>query len=299
MTSLKFLQTAADIGEIPITTFKSGNHLAWSTPKLWGDGRTNLRDGVDYPPDWVMLDCIHSVYLSARKPNDRLFSFSSSNATENLEHLNHGRLNINGMKSYFQIPSGSIRKADTLVDSILIGASTKHFVADQTGGGDANRAKSTETISEGSSSRTNVLNFIQNNVRSSNFANTPFVSPFEFLAFFAGNTNSLLTTNSWWMSYTAGSETTSDRRIESIVRSLFQKVTTRGWQYSVYSLGQALQVVENPRGSGQYSTNVVGEAYMQAVLERAPKHNVETGDIENASPGGAPPLRLLYLREIR
>ena len=38
---------------------------------------------------------------------------------------------------------------------------------------------------------------------------------------------------------------------------------------------------------------------MQSVWERAPKHDTSTGTIVNASPGGAPPMRMLYMREIR
>ena len=297
MNAAFFLQTAADIGEIPITTYKSGHHLAWSTPRLWGDGRTNLGDGIDYPPDWAMLDCIHSVYLSARKPNERMFSYSASNSTNSLEHLNHGRVNINGMKSYFQRPLGTSKKADTIIDSVLIGAYTKHFVADQTGGSSANNAMSLLSIPEGATARTSVLNFVHNQIMANNTVDRPFYSPFQFLSFLAGNTSSMLATNSFWMSYAPGSETTSERRIESLVRSLFQKVTTRGWQFNVYSIGQALQVIDT--GGGTYKTNVLGEAFMQAVWERAPKHNTTNGVIENASLGGAPPMRMLYMREIR
>ena len=85
---------------------------------------------------------------------------------------------------------------------------------------------------------------------------------------------------------------TTDRRIEGIVRSLNQKLTTRGNQFSIFSLAQVLQVTS----SGQ--TNVVGESYLQAVYERAPEYDESTGAITN-SPTGAPPMRQLYLRELR
>jgi hypothetical protein len=85
---------------------------------------------------------------------------------------------------------------------------------------------------------------------------------------------------------------TTDRRIEGIVRSLVQKLTTHGNQFSIFSLGQALQVVNG-------KTNVVGESYMQAVYERAPHYNESTGAITNGAASGAPPMRQLYLRELR
>jgi hypothetical protein len=98
-------------------------------------------------------------------------------------------------------------------------------------------------------------------------------------------------TNAGASIYTATN--TTDRRIEGIVRSLAHKLTTHGNQFTVFSLGQALQVTP----SGQ--TNVVGEAYMQAVYERAPQYNEATGAITNGSTTGAPPMRQLYLRELR
>jgi hypothetical protein len=76
------------------------------------------------------------------------------------------------------------------------------------------------------------------------------------------------------------------------VRALQQRVTTHGNQFSIFSLAQALQVVNG-------KTNVVGESYIQAVYERAPKHNETTGAITNGAANGAPPMRQLYLRELR
>ncbi|MEI8313025.1 MAG: hypothetical protein WCH98_19940 [Verrucomicrobiota bacterium] len=84
---------------------------------------------------------------------------------------------------------------------------------------------------------------------------------------------------------------TTDRRVEGIARSLVHKITTHGNQFSIFSLGQALKVVNG-------KTNVVGEAYMQAVYERAPLYDEATGAITNGS-SGAPPMRQLYLREIK
>ena len=45
------------IGEVPITT-KSGDKLAWSTPRMWGSGRPSV-NGTNYPPDWLLFDCFH------------------------------------------------------------------------------------------------------------------------------------------------------------------------------------------------------------------------------------------------
>jgi hypothetical protein len=125
--------------------------------------------------------------------------------------------------------------------------------------------------------------------------NDPFLTGFDFAANLAGNTNTKLTNVSNWEHFTPGATNTSDSRIESLVRSLQQRVTSRGFQFSVFSLGQSVQVVQS---GSTYKTNVIGESYFQAVWERAPKHDTN-GIISNASSGGAPPLRLLYMRELR
>ena len=303
MDNFYFLQTAADIGEIPITTFKSGQHLSWSTPRLWGDGRTNMGDGLAYPPDWLMLDCIHSVFLSPRAPTNRVFTYSANASDYNLEHLHHGRVNMNGLKSFFQKPLGTTYRADTIADSLLLGMSTKDFRDDLLPAdtfGNTSQAGSVLSIADGSSARTNVLNFLNDQAIALGAANTPFLTPFEFVAKLAGNTNTNLTKNSFWMSYVPGAETTSERRIEALVKGIYQRVTTRGWQFSVYSIGQSVQVVNTGTAANPtFKTNVIGEAYMQSVWERAPKHDTSTGTIVNASPGGAPPMRMLYMREIR
>jgi hypothetical protein len=127
----------------------------------------------------------------------------------------------------------------------------------------------------------------------------PFLTGFDFTAQIAGNTNSALTNVSDWQFYnpneTNPANSTTDYRIESLVRTLQQRVTSRGFQFSVFSLGQSLQVVKTGE---TFKTNVIGESYFQAVWERAPKHDTN-GIISNASSGGAPPLRLLYMRELR
>jgi hypothetical protein len=303
MNHATFMESAADIGEIPITTTKifsdgSTNYLAWSTPRFWGDGRTNMGDGQQYPPDWLMLDCLHSVYLSPRAHTNRVFTSSTNTNDFNLEHLQHGRVNVNGLKSYFQTRNGTAWRADTIMDSMLVGVGTKNYYDNGLPDDDShniNIANSFRIIEDGSPSRTNVLNYIHNQAINRAATNNPFLTPFDFVADLAGNTNASFSslTNSFWMSYVPGSEKTSERRIEVLVKSLQQRLTTRGWQFTVYSLGQALQVTS----TGQ--TNILGESYMQAVWERAPKHDVETGEIKNASPGGAPPMRMLYMRELR
>jgi hypothetical protein len=118
--------SSGHLGEIPITTFKNGTHLAWSTPKLWGDGRTNMGDGQTYPPDWFMLDCVHTAMFP---PNtNRIFTDYSTNS-----FVSYGRLNMNGLKSFFLTPRGSPDRSDTIFDSALIGLYLKDFRDDSTG----------------------------------------------------------------------------------------------------------------------------------------------------------------------
>ena len=272
--------SSGHLGEIPITTFKNGTHLAWSTPKFWGDGRTNMGDGQTYPPDWFMLDCVHTAMFP---PNtNRIFTDYSTNS-----FVSYGRLNINGLKSFFLTPRGSSDRSDTIFDSALIGLYLKDFREQP--------ASPWKTISKSEASRTNLLNYINNEALRRGSLDDPFLTGFDFTAHLAGNTNSTLTNVNGWEFYTPGKTNTSDSRIESLVRSLQQRVTSRGFQFSVFSLGQSLQVVKTGE---TYKTNVIGESYFQAVWERAPKHRMD-GSITNASSGGAPPLRLLYMRELR
>jgi hypothetical protein len=282
-----FFLSSGVLGEIPITTFKAGNHLAWSTPRFWGNGRTNLGDGVVYPPDWLMLDCIHTAMFP---PNtNRPFSTYATN------FVSYGRLNINGLKSYFQTPLGSSDRSDTTLDSLLIQARTKDFRDYDTNVPSVNTGRDYKQILPNNTGRTNILNYINDEAVRRGSVNDPFLTGFDFSANLAGNTNNKLTNVSNWEYFTSGATNTSDSRIESLVRSLQQRVTSRGFQFSVFSLGQSLQVVKT---GDTYKTNVIGESYFQAVWERAPKHNLD-GTISNASSGGAPPLRLLYMRELR
>jgi len=274
--------SSGHLGEIPITTSKNGTNLAWSTPRFWGDGRTNMGDGRTSTPDWFMLDCVHTAMFP---PNtNRLFTTYNTNS-----FVSHGRLNINSLKSYFQTPRGSADRSDTIFDSALIGLYLKDFRDSSIG------LSGWKTITKSETSRTNLLNYINKEALRRGSLDDPFLTGFDFTAHLAGNTNPTLTSVKDWEFYTPGKTTTTDSRIESLVRSLQQRVTSRGFQFSVFSLGQSVQVV--PSGS-TYTTNVIGESFFQAVWERAPKHNLD-GTISNASSGGAPPLRLLYLRELR
>ena len=272
-----YFSSSGMLGEIPITTFKSGHHLAWSTPRFWGDGRTNM-GGIEYPPDWLMLDCVHTAMFPP--DSGRVFTGASNG------FLSFGRVNINGLKSFFQIQKGSATQADSIIDSAIIGVNTKDFRDYDTNNRPTNQGADWLTITASDTNRKFLLTYITNQIVNSNRI---YLTPFEFTAEIAGNTNISGVTN--WMSYTPGSTNVSDRRIESLVRGLQQRVTTHGNQFSIFSLGQALQVVNG-------KTNVVGEAYLQAVYERAPVHDATTGAITN-SPTGAPPMRQLYLRELR
>lgn len=313
-----YMGSSADIGEVPITTLKAGSYLAWSTPRLWGDGRRSL-GGTEYPPDWLLLDCIHTAMLPAQKDP----VFCSANGYTTNEHISHGRLNANGLKTYFQRPLGSSGKTDTVMDSMIANVATKDFRWYYNSGGDAanfppagnppNFGSAFRNIDAWNNPhkllRTNILEHVRTNALAKNANNAPYITPFDFTADLAGNTNlpnfgsvssanTLMWTNGgYWEAYLPGSTTTSDRRIESLVRSLQQRVTTRGWQFNVYSMGQALQVFEPSPGT--YKTNVLGEAFMQAVWERAPRHDTTSGEIVNRSSGGAPPMRMIYMREIR
>ncbi|MFZ4778898.1 MAG: hypothetical protein ACOYM3_26320 [Terrimicrobiaceae bacterium] len=261
------------IGEVPVAS-ASGDALAFSTPRLWGDGRPVV-NGVDYPPDWLLLDSLHmGIY--------------TTNATGAFPSF--GRVNVNGAKTFFQTVPGSLNKSDTIMDSVLVNARTRDYNTES-----AISGNTMKSVPSSDSSRTNVLTRIQQMTEQRNAANNPYVTHFEFLAELAAT--NISTSPDWWFAPTNSSGSiysatnTTDRRIEGLVRSLNQKLTTHGNQFSIFSLGQALQVVNG-------KTNVVGEAYLQSVYERAPAYNEASGAITN-SPTGAPPMRQLYLRELR
>ena len=284
------------IGEVPVTT-ASGAALAWSTPRLWGDGRSRI-NGVDYPPDWLLLDCFHIACFpgSPQSPGVTDPVFSS-----------YGKININTAKYFFQSfqpPFPSTNKTDTILDSIFLGTQTRDFDSDKTDGKTLEATGVNWDMTKTSDRRTNFIGRVTNMISARNGSDTPYTTPFEFLADLAAT--NLPAGGDWWMApntsngsiYTATN--TTDRRIEGVIRSLVQKLTTHGNQFTIFSLGQALQpsasgTVDVPGGKA----NVVGEAYLQAVYERAPQYNETTGAITNGSTNGAPPMRQLFLRELR
>ena len=285
------LNGTGPIGDIPVTTPPGVNRLAFSTPRLWGDGRGRM-NGTNYPPDWLLLDCFHlSIY--------------GTNSTG--AFLSYGRLNVNGAKPFFQVMTNSTNRSCTVIDSPVVGTLIKDWV----NGGGNNLHTNAWTdgftiISASDSSRTNLLTRINDMIQTSNSANTPYVTHFAFLADLAAT--NIAGNPGWWFApdpatgggsiYSAAN--TTDRRIEGVVRSLNQKFTTHGNQFTIFSVGQALQ--PSPNGTvdvpGGGKANVVGEAYLQAVYERAPLYDEATGAITN-SPTGAPAMRQLFLRELR
>jgi len=276
------------IGEVPVTTLSSP-FLAWSTPRLWGDGRAMI-NGVEYPPDWLLLDAFHMAAYPAEPETVAvgLRTFSS-----------YGRVNINSAKPFFQVARNSKTQSDTILDSVTVKAQTIDYrdfnpipalnvpFRNIPFGNDSTNATSHRGL---------LLSRILQMTSDRNSADNPYITHLEFLADLAAT--NLPNNPTWWVApdtntgsiYTATN--TTDRRIEGIVRSLNQKLTTHGNQFSIFSLAQTLQVT----ASGV--TNVVGESYLQAVYERAPEYNEATGAITN-SPTGAPPMRQLYLRELR
>ena len=278
------------IGEIPVTT-PTGvtNVLSWSTPRLWGNGRSIL-NAVEYPPDWLLMDCFHFALYPADTSNP---SFIPDKL-----YVSYGRLNVNTLKSFFQYkPSSSTSKGDSVLDSMLIDVRTKDY---------RHYAQYTPYDSEwvminmADTNRSIILSKMIQLSTNRSTSDNPYTTHYEFLADLASSPLSYPKysgsdvwfgpSNSSGNIYTATN--TTDRRIEGLVRGFNQKLTTHGNQFSIFSLGQALQVVNG-------KTNVVGEAYFQSVYERAPQYNEATGAITNGSANGAPPMRQLYLRELR
>lgn len=284
------------LGEVPVTT-KSGNTpLAWSTPRFWGAGRPAI-DGEPYPPDWLIMDGFHMAIWNAEP------QFVGST---NLVFKSYGKINVNSAKSFFQQAYGSANKTDTIMDSITAGTYTKDFQVtfDNTGWGGVNWWGGFRQIA--GSSRPVFLNKITEMSTNRSSTNNPYTTVFEFLGELSA-TN--LTGNpSWWFapnpSTNNAATNTTDRLAEGIVRSLVQKLTTRGNQFTIFSVGQSLQpaasgaadAVDVPGGG---KAKVVGETYLQAVYERAPLYNEDTGAITNGGITGAPPMRQLFLRELR
>ncbi len=285
------------IGEIPVTT-RSAPALAWSTPRLWGNGRSQI-NSTDYPPDWLLMDCFHLAAF----PQAPQFSGSTNEVFSS-----YGRINVNSAKHNFQAfqpPFPSTNKTDTILDSIFLGAQTLDYDTVNTNGSDIWSTGIDADLTKNRDRRTNFIGRVTNMVSDRNRGDNPYTTPFAFLAELAAT--NLPSTGWWWMApgtntgsiYTATN--TTDRRAEGIVRSLAHKLTTHGNQFMIFSVGQALQpsatgTVEIPGTTNK--ANVAGEAYLQAVYERAPQYDETTGAITN-SPTGAPPMRQLFLRELR
>ena len=283
------------IGEVPVTT-ASGNALGFSTPRLWGNGRS-IVNAQAYPPDWLLMDSFHFAL-----PTNSIAGIYST----------CGRVNVNNAKTFFQMITGNTTHADTIMDSVTINARTKDWI---TAPGDS-LGTGVDVVPATNSSRASLLWRMKQMAEQRNAANNPYVNHFEFLADLAAtnlySTNpsdpNYGTTNpSWWYAPSTSNGSiyaatnTTDRRIESIVRSLNQKLTTHGNQFSIFSLGQALRKstsgsVSIPGMADKFE--VVGESYLQSVYERAPQYDEATGAITNGT-GGAPPMRQLYLRELR
>ena len=284
------------IGEVPITTL-SAPFLAWSTPRLWGDGRSVV-NGAVYPPDWLLLDSFHMAAYAAEPTNapasQRTFS-------------SYGRVNVNAGKPFFQIARNSKSQSDTIIDSVIVKAQTIDFseyhnnsapVFDPIPNLPTKNIPFVNDATNATNYRGLVLSRIQQMISDRNSIDNPYTTHFEFLAELAAT--NLQYTPDWWEAPDTNNSShsiyaatnTTDRRIEGVVRSLVQKFTTHGNQFSIFSLGQALQVVNG-------KTNVVGESYMQSVYERAPQYNEATGAITNGATTGAPPMRQLYLRELK
>ena len=260
------------IGEVPVTT-PSGSPLAWSTPRLWGDGRP-LVNGTVYPPDWLLLDLFHMAAYAGEP---------TSAPANQQTYSSYGRVNVNAAKPFFQIARNSKSQSDTIVDSVIVKAETIDFREYHNNGapifdpipnlptknipfvGDATNATNYRGL---------VLSRIQQMISDRNSIDNPYTTHFEFLADLAAT--NLQYNPDWWEAPDTNNPThsiyaatnTTDRRIEGIVRSLVQKFTTHGNQFSIFTLGQALQLAPNgtvtaPGNTNRYS--VVGESYMQSV----------------------------------
>ena len=283
------------LGEVPVTTKAAQVPvLAWSTLRFWGDGRSSM-GGTNYPPDWSIMDGFH---LATFIPQPEYPGSAES------VFYTYGRINVNSAKSAFQIPANSAGPSNiscSIMDSMTLGAKTKDFrlptfapIFNYT----------SWLIIPTNSSRINFLNTIMQMTTNRASADNPYVTPFQFLADLAAANISGVTNSgvNQWQAPVPADQTavnTTDRRAESIVRSLAHKFTTHGNQFTIFSVGQALQpsasgTVDVPGGG---KANIVGEVYLQAVYERAPLYNSD-GRITN-SPTGAPEMRQLFLRELR
>ncbi|MEI6035822.1 MAG: hypothetical protein WCS65_16270 [Verrucomicrobiae bacterium] len=276
------IQGVGSIGLVPVTT-RTGRALAWSTPRFWGAGRPTVNGG-QYPPDWLLMDCFH-LSVFDKQPQ--------SAGSTNMVFNSFGKINVNSAKSFFQVATGNATSCQTIFDSMTFPARTWDYqTVFNNGTSDNYWGGSCSLQTDAGTNRVLFLNKFSELSTNRTFANNPYATAFEFLADLSAA--QLPGNPTWWYAPSTTNNTatnTTDRRAESIVRSLVQKLTTHGNQFSIFSLGQALQVVGG-------KTNVVGESYLQAVYERAPQYDEATGAITNGA-GGAPPMRQLYLRELR
>ena len=234
------------------------------------------------------MDCFHlSVF-------DKQPQFSGST---NMVFTSFGKINLNSAKSFFQVATGNTTSCQTIFDSMTFPAKTWDYQTVFNNGTNDNYYGGGNSLQvDAGTNRVLFLNKFSELSANRTSANNPYTTVFEFLGDLSA---AQLPGNPawWWAPNTTNNSATNttDRRAESIVRCLNQKLTTHGNQFTIFSLGQALQVVNG-------KTNIVGEAYLQSVYERAPLYNETTGTITNGPSSGAPsvpPMRQLYLRELR
>lgn len=72
-----------------------------------------------------------------------------------------------------------------------------------------------------------------------------------------------------------GTTQDTDERREAVIRALANIATVRGNQFTIWGLGQSINIVQG-------KTNVVGEAFLQSVVERVPAYN-DAGTITNCT----------------
>lgn len=284
---LGYYQMPAMLGDVPVYRFDSPNHLAWSTPRLWGSGRTSFAGGT-HPPDWWLLDVFSSNWYSG--PGDE-------------ENISYGKININSLKSYYNpLPNnqdagtngGKLYKqtAASIFDSLFHQIKFRDFHIYPSG-------QSSQLIEEPDNRRAIVHRLLEE-VMAKNARDEPLATAAEALAYIAsedftpvnppGTYQAGNRIGQWYYPPPEDERGTgnNDRRVEGIVRALNNRVTTKGNQFTVYAIGQSLQV---PKGGG--APKVVGETYVHSIYERAPEHSAD-GSVVNGTP-----MRQLFYREVR
>lgn len=283
---LGFYPMPAMLGDLPVYRYENGNHLSWTTPRLWGTGRTNF-NGQVYPPDWWLLDVFSTNWYA--KPGGG-------------DNTSYGKININTLKSYFNtlpdktVPGGANyeRTAASIYDSLFLQIPYRDFHF----GWDPWYAS---LLIENPEQRKFIVAKLLEVVNERNSQDKPFASAAEALAFIAGPNFSpknlpgaYQAGQPIWSWYHPNSDENNlvtgnnDRRVEGIVRMLNNRITTKGNQFSIHVVGQALRVLP-----GKTEPEVLGETCIHTVYERAPEHD-ETGAISNGVP-----MRQLFFRELR